>query len=180
MTSAYFTTPTSTTGTLNLTVVTSGNVATDGTNRIVVNYTENGVAKSVTKDTGLVGSGTETVTITVPSIAEDTTIVVTGVKVQAKVSVSENTFDAATTTNLTADASATYNGKNEAGIEADWLDVGSTVNVVVTIPGVTTGNSVDVTIGGGSAQNLTAAGTATGTYTVGIGANTLAVTVANG
>ena len=180
VTSAYFTTPTSTTGTLNLTVVTSGNVATDGTNRIVVNYTENGVAKSVTKDTGLVGSGTETVTITVPSIAEDTTIVVTGVKVQAKVSVSENTFDAATTTNLTADASATYNGKNEAGIEADWLDVGSTVNVVVTIPGVTTGNSVDVTIGGGSAQNLTAAGTATGTYTVGIGANTLAVTVANG
>ena len=148
-------------------------------NRAVISYTVNGTAKTE-EVVAAGGSSTEAFSLNIGNVTADTTIVITSVKLQAQVAVTENDFDAATTTNLTADATATYNGKNETGIEADWLDVGSTVNVVVTIPGVTTGNSVDVTIGGGSAQNLTAAGTATGTYTVGIGANTLAVTVANG
>ena len=128
VTSAYFTTPTSTTGTLNLTVVTSGNVATDGTNRIVVNYTENGVAKSVTKDTGLVGSGTETVTITVPSIAEDTTIVVTGVKVQSQIKYADLT--SLVLTNSTSDELTVAIDNVKAS--DTWVDVGTKLQVKVT------------------------------------------------
>ena len=105
----------------------------------------------------------------------------TGVKVQAKVAVTETNLAKNNTTNLTANAVATYNGKNEAAIEAEWLDVGSTVAVVVTVPGVT-GNGVAVTIGAQS-TDVTDTGASNvkveGSYTVVNGNNTLTVQAAN-
>ena len=180
--SAYFATPSTTTGSLALTVVPTANLDTTN-NQIVVNYTENGVAKSVVQDTGLVGTGNETVTITVPGIAENTKIVVTNVKVQAKFGSLTTTVVETSADNMSGDATVAYTANGAPVTTSTWLDVDTVVNVVVTIPGIdntTNSNGVNVTIGGGSTQNLTAAGTATGTYTVVAGNNTLTVTVANG
>ena len=88
-------------------------------------------------------------------------------------------LDNASTNQLTGNATATYNGKNEATIEAEWLDVGSTVAVVVTVPGVS-GNGVTITIAGKGNEVTTGTNVKVeGSYTVVAGANSLTVQAAN-
>ena len=161
--------------TVNLTVQT-GNALVASSNQVVVEYTVNGTPKSMTH--AATASATQTVAIQ-ETVNANTEIVVTGVKVQAKVAVAETTLDSASTTNLTANAVATYNGKNEAAIEAEWLDVGSTVTVVVTVPGVS-GNGVTITIAGKGNEVTTGTNVKVeGSYTVVAGANSLTVQAAN-
>ena len=163
--------------TVNLTVQT-GTALVASNNQVVVEYTVNGTPKSMTH--AATASATQTVAIK-ETVSANTEIVVTGVKVQAKVALTETALDKNTTGNLTADAAATYNGKNKAAIEAEWLDVGSTVAVVVTVPGVS-GNGVAVSIGAQS-TDVTDTGASNvkveGTYTVVNGNNTLTVKADN-
>ena len=161
--------------TVNLTVQT-GTALVASTNQVVVEYTVNGTPKSMTH--AATASATQTVAIQ-ETVNANTEIVVTGVKVQAKVTVAENSLDAATTTNLTGNATATYNGKNKAAIESEWLDVGSTVAVVVTVPGVS-GNGVTITIAGQGTDVTTGTDVEVeGSYTVVAGTNTLTVQADN-
>ena len=161
--------------TVNLTVQT-GTVLVASTNQVVVEYTVNGTPKSMTH--AATASATQTVAIQ-ETVNANTEIVVTGVKVQAKVTVAENSLDAATTTNLTGNATAAYNGKNKAAIESEWLDVGSTVAVVVTVPGVS-GNGVTITIAGQGTDVTTGTDVEVeGSYTVVAGTNTLTVQADN-
>ncbi len=157
--------------TVNLTVQT-GTALVASTNQVVVEYTVNGTPKSMTH--AATASATQTVAIQ-ETVNANTEIVVTSVKVQAKVTVAENSLDAVTTTNLTGNATATYNGKNKAAIESEWLDVGSTVAVVVTVPGVS-GNGVKITIAGQGTDVTTGTDVEVeGSYTVVAGTNTLTV-----
>ena len=161
--------------TVNLTVQT-GTALVASTNQVVVEYTVNGTPKSMTH--AATASATQTVAIQ-ETVNANTEIVVTGVKVQAKVTVAENSLDAATTTNLTGNATATYNGKNKAAIESEWLDVGSTVAVVVTVPGVS-GNGVTITIAGQGTDVTTGTDVEVeGSYTVVAGTNALTVQAGN-
>ena len=161
--------------TVNLTVQT-GTALVASTNQVVVEYTVNGTPKSMTH--AATASATQTVAIQ-ETVNANTEIVVTGVKVQAKVTVAENSLDAATTTNLTGNATATYNGKNKAAIESEWLDVGSTVAVVVTVPGVS-GNGVTITIAGQGTDVTTGTDVEVeGSYAVVAGTNTLTVQAGN-
>ena len=161
--------------TVNLTVQT-GTALVASTNQVVVEYTVNGTPKSMTH--AATASATQTVAIQ-ETVNANTEIVVTGVKVQAKVTVAENSLDTATTTNLTGNATATYNGKNKAAIESEWLDVGSTVAVVVTVPGVS-GNGVTITIAGQGTDVTTGTDVEVeGSYTVVAGTNTLTVQAGN-
>ena len=161
--------------TVNLTVQT-GTALVASTNQVVVEYTVNGTPKSMTH--AATASATQTVAIQ-ETVNANTEIVVTGVKVQAKVTVAENSLDAATTTNLTGNATAAYNGKNKAAIESEWLDVGSTVAVVVTVPGVS-GNGVTITIAGQGTDVTTGTDVEVeGSYTVVAGTNTLTVQADN-
>ncbi len=161
--------------TVNLTVQT-GTALVASTNQVVVEYTVNGTPKSMTH--AATASATQTVAIQ-ETVNANTEIVVTGVKVQAKVTVAENSLDTATTTNLTGNATATYNGKNKAAIESEWLAVGSTVAVVVTVPGVS-GNGVTITIAGQGTDVTTGTDVEVeGSYTVVAGTNTLTVQAGN-
>ena len=161
--------------TVNLTVQT-GTALVASTNQVVVEYTVNGTPKSMTH--AATASATQTVAIQ-ETVNANTEIVVTGVKVQAKVTVAENSLDTATTTNLTGNATATYNGKNKAAIESEWLDVGSTVAVVVTVPGVS-GNGVTITIAGQGTDVTTGTDVEVeGSCTVVAGTNTLTVQAGN-
>ena len=161
--------------TVNLTVQT-GTALVASTNQVVVEYTVNGTPKSMTH--AATASATQTVAIQ-ETVNANTEIVVTSVKVQAKVTVAENSLDAVTTTNLTGNATATYNGKNKAAIESEWLDVGSTVAVVVTVPGVS-GNGVTITIAGQGTDVTTGTDVEVeGSYTVVAGTNTLTVRAGN-
>ena len=161
--------------TVNLTVQT-GTALVASTNQVVVEYTVNGTPKSMTH--AATASATQTVAIQ-ETVNANTEIVVTGVKVQAKVTVAENSLDAAITTNLTGNATAAYNGKNKAAIESEWLDVGSTVAVVVTVPGVS-GNGVTITIAGQGTDVTTGTDVEVeGSYTVVAGTNTLTVQADN-
>ena len=161
--------------TVNLTVQT-GTALVASTNQVVVEYTVNGTPKSMTH--AATASATQTVAIQ-ETVNANTEIVVTGVKVQAKVTVAENSLDAATSTNLTGNATATYNGKNKAAIESEWLDVGSTVAVVVTVPGVSS-NGVTITIASQGTDVTTGTNVEVkGSYTVVAGTNTLTVQAGN-
>ena len=161
--------------TVNLTVQT-GTALVASTNQVVVEYTVNGTPKSMTH--AATASATQTVAIQ-ETVNANTEIVVTGVKVQAKVTVAENSLDAATSTNLTGNATATYNGKNKAAIESEWLDVGSTVAVVVTVPGVSS-NGVTITIASQGTDVTTGTNVEVkGSYAVVAGTNTLTVQAGN-
>lgn len=67
--------------------------------------------------------------------------------------------------------------KNESTIEGEWLDIGATVDVVVTVPGIdtdTNANGVTIKING-KGTDMTQAGDVKGSYTVVTGANSITV-----
>ena len=147
--------------------------------RAVISYTVNGTPK--TEEVVANGNSTneEFTLANVGNVTANTEIVVTDVKLQVKLDVTETNLDTGSTTQLTGNATATYNGKNESTIEGEWLDIGATVDVVVTVPGVS-GNGVTITIGTKETEVTTGTDVkVNGTYTVVTGANTLTVKAAN-
>ena len=145
--------------------------------RAVISYTVNGTPK--TEEVVANGNSTneEFTLANVGNVTANTEIVVTDVKLQVKLDVTETTLDSASTQNLTANATATYNGKNESTIEGEWLDIGATVDVVVTVPGIdtdTNANGVTIKING-KGTDMTQAGDVKGSYTVVTGANSITV-----
>ena len=147
--------------------------------RAVISYTVNGTPK--TEEVVANGNSTneEFTLANVGNVTANTEIVVTDVKLQVKLDVTETNLDTGSTTQLTGNATATYNGKNESTIEGEWLDVGATVDVVVTVPGVS-GNGVTITIAGSGKDVTTGTDVkVNGTYTVVTGANSLTVKAAN-
>ena len=127
-----------------LTVVATSNLNT-GDNKAVVTYTVNGVSTTKTIAVTASTSTTGTVTLPIGVITENTTIVVTGVKLQSKVSIADLTSSNAS--NLSSNATVAVKSGSAVVNNGDFVDVGTQLTVIDTVPVADNTDNINFTVG---------------------------------
>ena len=164
-------------GNLTLDVVLTGTASAD--NKVVVTYTVNGDEKTVSKD--CTASNNVSIDLSTGALVKATTVVVTKVELQSKVTINNAPTKTGNWTNGTATVEV-KNGSENVASASTYVPVGTSLAVSIKLDSDATFSNTGVKFVLGSAESkaVTTAGEQTvtvGNYQVVVGSNTVNVTV---